>query len=65
VSACYPRSPESGELEGDDELTAKAKGGEGTRSADATLEISVEGEHGQTQVPDDPGEPPEKSPPKQ
>jgi hypothetical protein len=59
------RNPEPGELEGDDELTARSRGGEGSRSAEATPEISVEGEHGQTQVPGDPGEPPEQSAPKE
>ncbi len=32
--------------------------GPGTAKADATPDISVEGEHGQTQVSGDPGEPP-------
>ena len=59
------KNPESGELEAGDELTAKSKGGEGIRNADATPDISTGAEPGQTQVPGDPGEPPKKSAPEQ
>jgi hypothetical protein len=55
------KNPGPGELEGGNELNAKSKGGEGTRNAEATPDISVQGVHGQTRVPGDPGQRPEES----